>query len=137
MHTLPTPQMVAWLRELGGTPDEAIGDLTLWELLLPLLMADIAVNEDYRYAPQAPLTAPLTVLGGVSDRRASPARLSEWQEQTSFAFRLRLLPDAHSAALERQEETLACIEGTLHQRLLPACRSLHSPRLPVRNSAAP
>ncbi|MFD4636367.1 thioesterase II family protein [Lentzea sp. NPDC058436] len=80
LRSLPTDDLVEELRALGGLPDILLRERSLLESFLPLLRADLAVNETYRHVPGPPLPIPLTVFGGVDDPRAHPAELAAWQE---------------------------------------------------------
>jgi medium-chain acyl-[acyl-carrier-protein] hydrolase len=52
-------------------------------LLLPLLRADFALCETYRYMPDLPLRCPLTVFGGLGDKDVSRESLNAWRKEVS------------------------------------------------------
>lgn len=85
LRALPTDDLVGELRALGGLPDVLLKERSLLELFLPLLRADMTVNETYHHVPGPPLPIPLTVFGGVDDPRAEPAELAAWQELSADA----------------------------------------------------
>ncbi|MCG8922445.1 thioesterase II family protein [Lentzea sp. CC55] len=80
LRALPTDDLVAELRALGGFPDVLLKERSLLEMFLPLLRADLTVNEVYRHVPGPPLPIPLTAFGGVDDPRAEKSELAAWQE---------------------------------------------------------
>ncbi|WP_437677404.1 thioesterase II family protein [Sorangium sp. So ce131] len=95
LHTLSDAEFVMWLRRMGGTPDEVLREPELLELFLPVLRADIAVNEAEPFVAEAPLDCPITAFGGVDDERASPADLDAWRELTRGPFRVEMFPGGH------------------------------------------
>ena len=65
------------------------------ELLIPTLRADFAVIENYQYTPEAPLSCPISVFGGLQDREVQLEELDAWREQTSNYFSLKMLAGDH------------------------------------------
>lgn len=95
LHNLPEAELVGELRRLNGTPVEILEHAELMELVLPVLRADFTVIETYRYAPEPPLTCPITAFGGLQDIEVGREHLAAWREQTAASFVLRLLPGDH------------------------------------------
>ncbi len=95
VHRLPDDEFVAEVRRMGGTPDEVLAHAELRALMLPILRADFALSEGYRYADAPPLACPITALGGLADEHVSRERLQGWQMQTSATFSLHMLPGGH------------------------------------------
>lgn len=95
LNDLPDAGLRARLAELGGIPSAVLDDPDLLTLLLPLLRADLAVNENYRYRPGPPLPVPITAFGGARDPKVSAVELRAWAEQTSGQFTDRMLPGGH------------------------------------------
>jgi medium-chain acyl-[acyl-carrier-protein] hydrolase len=91
----PDAVLIEVLRRFEGTPEAALRNQELMDLMLPVLRADFAANQDYVYRPDPPLDLPISAFGGEADREVSRADLEFWQEQTSGQFRLRLLPGGH------------------------------------------
>ena len=77
-HGLPEPQFIARLRTLNGTPPEVFHHVDLLDLLLPMLRADFAASETYRYKPGPRLSCPVTVFGGTRDPLTTPDDLRAW-----------------------------------------------------------
>jgi len=95
IHALPDPALREKLRHLNGTPAAVLNHPELMQLFLPVLRADFAIVETYRYSPEPPLKCPLTVLGGLQDPEVHPDDLRAWQNQTTAAFTLKLFPGDH------------------------------------------
>jgi medium-chain acyl-[acyl-carrier-protein] hydrolase len=95
LHRLSDQMLVQRLRQLGGTPPHVLDDEDLMGLLLPGLRADFAMNETYRFTPEAPLDIPVTAFGGTEDVRVSWEDVAGWRLHTRGRFRLRMLPGDH------------------------------------------
>lgn len=95
LHALPDDAFVREVRALGGTPEEVLAHPELLRLLIPLLRADIALNETYAFRDEPPLDLPLTAYGGIADEKAHRDELEGWARHTARAFVLRLFPGDH------------------------------------------
>lgn len=94
-YDLPEPELVDELRRLKGTPAKVLEHPELLQLMLPLLRADFAITQTYRYVEEAPLSCPLTIFGGLEDDEVTPENLSLWREHTTGSFSLHMLPGDH------------------------------------------
>jgi medium-chain acyl-[acyl-carrier-protein] hydrolase len=95
IHTLPDNQFLAELRRLNGTPRELLDHEELMAVMLPILRADFALYETYLYSTEPSLNCPISVFGGLQDRRVKDSDLEEWRSQTSASFSLRMFPGDH------------------------------------------
>jgi medium-chain acyl-[acyl-carrier-protein] hydrolase len=94
-YGLPDPEFVEELRRLKGTPTELLEHEEMLCLVLPLLRADFAVAQTYRYSEGPPLGCRLTAVGGLEDEEVTREHLAPWRETTSGAFSLHMLPGDH------------------------------------------
>jgi medium-chain acyl-[acyl-carrier-protein] hydrolase len=104
LHDLPDDELLAELRALGGIPPELVAMRELMAIQLPLIRADLALNETYEHNDEAPLPVQITAFGGDADPKVDAAELQAWERQTCAAFRMRILPGGHffvSSALGR------------------------------------
>jgi surfactin synthase thioesterase subunit len=87
----------AELSALGGTPDLILADDVLFELLAPVLRADIAATKNYGLPRErAKLTIPIVAAGGSSDTLiASKDIFLEWENLTTGAFECEFLEGGH------------------------------------------
>ncbi|WP_172381387.1 thioesterase II family protein [Streptomyces sp. MNP-20] len=106
LRDLPADDLIRAVAGLGGTPEEVLRASDVMELLLPLLRADLTVNETYAYRDEPPLDVPLTVFGGRRDPRADEAEILAWESLTSAAFQVRTFPGGHFFINERAEELM-------------------------------
>jgi medium-chain acyl-[acyl-carrier-protein] hydrolase len=95
LHALPSTQLWAEIRRLGGTPDPVLQSEDLMAMLEPALRADLAICETYEYLDDRPLDCPLTVIAGADDDDVSAAELEAWRTQTSSSFRVEMLRGGH------------------------------------------
>lgn len=95
VHTLPDTELVSWIAELGGTPKAVLAEQELLDLFLPMLRADLQMNETYHYAPGPPLPVPVTVYGGTRDPRANEPQLNGWAENTQHSCTVRMFDGDH------------------------------------------
>ena len=95
IHTLPDNEFLAELRRLNGTPRELLDHKELMAVMLPILRADFALYETYLYSNEPPLNCPISVFGGLQDRRVNESDLEAWRSQTSASFSLRMFPGDH------------------------------------------
>ena len=100
------------LRNLQGTPDEALSNPELMRSALPVLRADFLMCGAYAYRPRYPLPCPVHVFGGVDDE-ASRELLQAWRQETSAAFTLDVLPGHHFFIHTQQAELLDLIGSAL------------------------
>lgn len=122
LHDLPDAELCARLADLGGLPAAVLADPALLGLLLPLLRADLAVNENYRYRPAPPLPVPITAFGGEHDPKVTEAELRAWAEQTDDQFTAHLLPGGHFFV----QESVRSLLGLL---VVGLSRTLAAPRV--------
>jgi medium-chain acyl-[acyl-carrier-protein] hydrolase len=110
---LPDAEFLDEVRRLGSTPDEFFADPELVAVILPTLRADFELCDRYAYAPQEPLSCPISALGGTDDGSVSPTSLQAWRLQTRADFRVHLLPGGHFYLLESAAAVARIIAGDL------------------------
>ena len=109
IHNLPDSALLGELRRLKGTPEEILSNTELMGMLLPLLRADFALFENYKYEREDVLTCPITAFAGQGDSRAYPQVMADWRKHTCEAFTLYTLPGDHFFLHQAQDELVARI----------------------------
>jgi medium-chain acyl-[acyl-carrier-protein] hydrolase len=117
IHALPEAEFVEGLRRLSGTPEEVLLHRELMELFSPLLRADFAISETYRYRPEPPFAIPMTAFGGARDPDVSTDELDAWREQTTGEFGTRIFPGGHFFIRDDRDQVLAELSGELRRVL--------------------
>lgn len=110
---LPEREFVERVRQLNGTTPDVLNHPELMQLMIPLLRADFAVCETYRYQVEPPLECPLTVFGGLDDVEVRYEHLEPWREQTISAFRLHVFPGDHFFVQTAQTEIVQTLATEL------------------------
>jgi len=127
VHDLPDQEILARVRSLGGTPEEALQNSELMDMYLPLLRADFAVCETYVYEHREPLTCSVTALGGTTDSYVSRQDLSAWRSHTRSSFSLHMFPGSHFFLQAVQGLVLRVLAQDIRQVLRQIPRSTPSP----------
>ncbi|HBB36167.1 MAG TPA: putative thioesterase [Cyanobacteria bacterium UBA8803] len=117
IYQLPDPELVEELRRYNGTPDAVLQNPELMDFLLPILRADLAIDETYIYTSESPLDLPISVFGGLEDRKTPHPSMDAWREQTTQSFTLRMFPGGHFFIKEKQELLLQYILDDLKQNV--------------------
>ena len=100
------------LRNLQGTPDEALSNAELMRSALPVLRADFLMCGAYVYRPRRPLPCPVHVFGGADDETGREA-LEAWRQETSASFALDILPGHHFFIHTQQAQLIERIGAAL------------------------
>lgn len=103
------------LRNLQGTPDEALSNAELMRSALPVLRADFLMCGAYVYRPRRPLPCPVHVFAGADDETSREA-LETWRRETSASFTLDVLPGHHFFIHTQQAELIERIGAVLALR---------------------
>ena len=98
---------------MGGTPAEILKNAELMDLLLPLLRADLALQERYRFRADAPLDFPVCAMAGASDDIVSLAAINDWERQTTRTFSRYLFPGGHFFVRTARDSVLRLIARML------------------------
>ena len=115
IHALPDPEFLDALRDLEGTPVEALDHPELMQLLMPLLRADFEIVETYEARQRPALSCTLTAFGGLKDRDVMREDLEGWRGYGQEPFKIRMFPGGHFFINENRDQLLAA----LLQELLP------------------
>ena len=94
-YALPEIEFIEKLRDLNGTPPEALDNPELMRLMIPLLRSDFELVQNYVYNPGPLLRCPITAYGGLEDRHAPKERIKAWAWETSGSFIMRMFPGDH------------------------------------------
>jgi surfactin synthase thioesterase subunit len=93
---LPEAEFLTALQlRYGGMPAEILREPELLRLFVPILRADLAVVENYRYEPGPPLPCPVRCFAGTLDTSVTRPELEAWAEQTRGGFAFQQVPGDH------------------------------------------
>lgn len=117
VHQLPEPAFVERIRHFSGTPWEVLQNPELMSLFLPILRADLAINETYVYQPEAPLSSSISAFGGFYDPEVTMEELDAWRDLTSSNFSLLMFPGDHFFIKSETNALLAAISEDLSRMI--------------------
>ena len=106
LHHLSDQAFITELERFSGTPQAALKNQELMALLLPMLKADFAVDETYRFQASPPLNCPITAFGGHSDPEATRDEIITWSKYTASRFTLKMVEGDHFSLLDKKGELL-------------------------------
>lgn len=75
---LSDSELIAVLKQIGGLKQEVLNHPELLELVLPIIRADLALNEHYQNPKKVPLSCPITTIHGTDDPVVKLEYLKEW-----------------------------------------------------------
>lgn len=79
----------------GGVPEALLNDPEVREIFLPILKADMAILENYRFERSQALQVPITAIRGMYDQSLSLESLKAWSEVTKGPFQTLELSCGH------------------------------------------
>jgi surfactin synthase thioesterase subunit len=91
--------LVDFLRRLGGTPAVVLDDPDLLRMFLPVLRADLEMNERYDVTDEAPLDVPITAFAATADERAPHEDVTQWASNTARRFTVMQIDGGHFAVM--------------------------------------
>ncbi|RCX18345.1 medium-chain acyl-[acyl-carrier-protein] hydrolase [Anaerobacterium chartisolvens] len=113
IHNIPQVQFIEKIRQYNGTPDFILNNKELMDVFIPILRADLELEETYRYSCCEPFEYPITVFGGEDDLEVSIEGLMEWNKYTTDRFSMKMFPGGHFFLREAQIPLLQCIVNEL------------------------
>jgi surfactin synthase thioesterase subunit len=63
--------------------------------LLPMMLADLKLMEEFRYQPEPPYSFPITVFHGADDDRVTEEASEAWRALTTSTFHKHVMPGNH------------------------------------------
>ncbi|MFG2775675.1 thioesterase II family protein [Streptomyces sp. NPDC048350] len=107
-HLATDDDLWSGLRDLGGIDPLVAEDAELRELLLPIVRADITLNETYRADPHAePLDCWIRCYRTTEDPLVDGERLAAWAEVGTGRFSARTWPGGHFGLVSDPAELIA------------------------------
>jgi surfactin synthase thioesterase subunit len=87
LHELPDRHLIREVQRIyGGIPREILVEPAMLKRMLPILRADLAVNENYLATQEAPIDTGILALGGTDDPHVTRTELELWRNRTTGAF---------------------------------------------------
>jgi surfactin synthase thioesterase subunit len=126
---LPADEFVAQLRQRRHVlPPETVAEPEVLRALLPIVRADVAMAESYRYVPGTPLRCPVIACDAAADPQASRSDVEGWQRETTGRFSIQRFGGDRSYIQREQEALTALIRSHLSVMVGALARSAPLPR---------
>lgn len=102
-------ELVAYLRQLGGTPDEVLASEEMMAILLPTIRGDLTAVAGYRPPPQSPLNIPVFAFAGSEDPTASPEIMQGWAQDTRCTLSLTPFDGGHFFIQQHAQDVVTTV----------------------------
>jgi medium-chain acyl-[acyl-carrier-protein] hydrolase len=107
-------ELIERLVRMGGTSADVVRHERLMDLLLPIIRADFALDEQYVHKNACgSLGVPIVAIGGRTDEFALPEELGAWARHTAGQFHVRLLDGGHFYWFDQYEQLATLIADEL------------------------
>ena len=118
---LPDDELVAEIqRRYDGIPTEVTQASELLDYLLPVLRADLKMDETYTYSPERPFSCAITAFGGQQDTEVNYEQLAAWRDHTTASFKIKIFPGGHFFIQSSEAPMLEIISKELMASLVQA-----------------
>jgi surfactin synthase thioesterase subunit len=107
LHHLPREVFLQELRRFSGTPEAVLENSDLMEIYIPILRADLAIEEKYTLKEEAPINIPITAICGSEDDEAPKSVMEPWKRYTTDSFELIGLQGGHFFINSAREDLLS------------------------------
>ncbi len=91
----PKDELVDRLKLLNGTSPEVLANTELFDLLVPVLRADLALCRSHDSSVHRAVDCAITAFAGAADPTTTPSCLRSWQSHTSRSFALKVFSGDH------------------------------------------
>jgi len=109
LHHLPKEAFIHELRRFSGTPEAVLENRELMEIYMPILRADLAIEEKYTLKEETPINIPITAIYGSEDDEAPKSVMAPWERYTTDSFELIGLQGGHFFINSAMEAFLSCL----------------------------
>lgn len=114
LSTLPTPLLIRELQRLGGLIPGTVENAELLSLVLPIIRADCAMLEKYRFDAD-PLPRAIVGFCGSADDGAPREDMIAWAHCTTKSFVLHEFPGGHFFVEEQRARVCEVVNTALHR----------------------
>ncbi len=109
LATKTDEELTAYLRALGGTPEELLAEKEWRDFFFAALRADFSLLDRHTFPDHPKLKCPITVIGATEDEDYPPHSMERWQEQTSGKFERNVVSGGHLYLVDEPEKALSII----------------------------
>lgn len=114
VHTLPKPDFLEKVKELGGLPKEISDNAELMDFFEPVLRADFKALENFSYTHNGPIDIPVDVIIGMSEK-VTAEEAKAWQKETTLPLGFRQFPGDHFFILDHAPRIMEWMVRKMNQ----------------------
>ena len=104
-HTMDDEQLIEYLKNLGGIPNDLADNQSFISFYLPIIRHDLALIENYEYRQRNQLNVPLVLINGTDDLGIKSSSIQGWQQETTKQCHFEKMAGGHFFNLENQSFT--------------------------------
>ncbi|MCX4804642.1 thioesterase domain-containing protein [Streptomyces sp. NBC_01214] len=113
-HLMSDDELRRWLRSVGGSPPQLLGNDAVWHKFAPAFRSDFTLVDTW--APPRnpePLPVPLSVFGGRRDKLIGEDRLLSWRAFTTHFRGLERYEGNHFYLMNHQQHLAVAITAAM------------------------
>ncbi|MEC5308287.1 thioesterase II family protein [Bacillus thuringiensis] len=100
---------------LNGTSNEILEDSELYDIYMPILLADLNIIKSYSFKKEKRVSFPILALVGTEDNLTPVNNMMLWNDYSDDCFNLRDFPGGHLYIKHYYKEVWECIERELKE----------------------
>lgn len=100
---------------LDATFAQLFEDEELLDFVLPIVQADFAIVDSYKYRDRAGLRIPLLVFHGTEDQTVDSEKVKDWQEEGQSRFQICSFPGDHFFFAKQEQEVMSVAVDFLYR----------------------
>ncbi len=113
-HKLSKSDFKKKLNEYGGSPKEILDNDDLFEFFEPIIRNDFKAVETYEYKKTEPLSTPITVMVGLSEK-VTEEETKLWEIETTEHVSIRKFPGGHFFIYDHIHDLVKIISRCIHE----------------------
>ncbi|RLU00288.1 thioesterase II family protein [Ketobacter sp.] len=101
------------LERLGGLPDAIRSNQEMMDFYLPVIKADLALNDEALSDPAQSISTPIYLYSATEDKVANPNELAAWKNATTSRFEHKVFEGGHFFIQDSVTEFMASLRSVL------------------------
>lgn len=115
LHQLNDDDLKLEIKGYGGFSDEVLANDDIMRSIIPMLRADFALHEKYRYTGKEDVDCPVTLFYGDQDHIVRKEHMESWEKVSSHNVDLHSISGGHFFIIQKREEVLDIIRNQVGQ----------------------
>lgn len=113
-NTLSDNEFINNIESITGYKHPALENPAMRDLVLPILKADVEMNDKYTPSQNSPLEIPITTIRGKDDQLVSPDQIKLWENASSSNVSHYELSGNHMYIMDSAQDLINIINKTLN-----------------------